>query len=63
MDQISPQVMNKLVFAVLMHGLPDNQTNLALTVLTDALLSDVYHQKIRVTATTDGRSVILPDHS
>jgi len=33
------------------------------TVLTDALLSDVYHQKIRVTATTDGRSVILPDHS
>lgn len=32
------------------------------TVLTDALLSDVYHQKIRVTATTDGRSVILPDH-
>jgi HEAT repeat protein len=37
MDQISPQVMNKLVFAVLMHGLPDNQTNLALTVLTDAL--------------------------
>jgi HEAT repeat protein len=37
MDQLSPQVMNKLVFAVLMHGLPDNQTNLALTVLTDAL--------------------------
>jgi len=33
------------------------------TVLTEALLSDVYHQKIRVTATTDGRSVILPDHS
>lgn len=32
------------------------------TVLTDALLSDVYHQKIRVTSTTDGRSVILPDH-
>ena len=37
MNQLSPQVMNKLVFAVLMHGLPDNQTNLALTVLTDAL--------------------------
>jgi len=33
------------------------------TVLTDALLSDVYHQKIRVTSTTDGRSVILPDHN
>jgi iron complex transport system ATP-binding protein len=32
------------------------------SVLTDALLSDVYHQNIRVTATTDGRSVILPDH-
>lgn len=33
------------------------------TVLTDGLLSDVYHQRIRVTSTTDGRSVILPDHN
>lgn len=31
-------------------------------VLTPALLSDVYHQKIRVDSTTDGRPVILPDH-
>ena len=33
------------------------------TVLTDALLSDVYHQRIRITTTTEGRSVILPDNS
>lgn len=31
-------------------------------VLTPALLSNVYHQKIRVDSTTDGRPVILPDH-
>jgi iron complex transport system ATP-binding protein len=31
------------------------------TVLTPALLSNVYHQKIQVTTTTDGRSVILPE--
>jgi HEAT repeat protein len=37
MEQLSPQTMNKLVFAVLMHGLPDNQINLALSVLTEAL--------------------------
>lgn len=29
--------MNRLVFAVIMHGLNDAQTNLALSVLTDAL--------------------------
>lgn len=32
------------------------------SVLTPALLSNVYHQKIQVTTTTDGRSVILPEH-
>ncbi len=37
MEQLSPQLMNRLVFAVIMHGLNDAQTNLALTVLTDAL--------------------------
>jgi HEAT repeat protein len=37
MDQLSPQLMHKLVFTVLMHGLNDNQANLALQVLTDAL--------------------------
>lgn len=31
-------------------------------VLTPDLLSNVYHQKIRVDSTTDGRTVILPDH-
>jgi len=32
------------------------------TVLTPALLSNVYHQNIQVTTTTEGRSVILPEH-
>ena len=32
------------------------------SVLTPALLSDVYHQKIQVTTTAEGRSVILPEH-
>lgn len=31
-------------------------------VLTPALLSNVYHQKIRVDSTSDGQPVILPDH-
>ena len=31
-------------------------------VLTPALLSNVYHQRIRVDSTSDGRPVILPDH-
>jgi HEAT repeat protein len=39
MEQLSPQLMHKLVFTVLMHGLNDAQTNLALKVLTDALNS------------------------
>ncbi len=37
MEQLSPQLMHKLVFTVLMHGLNDAQTGLALRVLTDAL--------------------------
>lgn len=37
MDQLTPQLMHKLVFTVLMHGLNDAQTNLAFKVLTDAL--------------------------
>lgn len=36
-QQLSPQLMHKLVFTVLMHGLNDSQTNLALRLLTDAL--------------------------
>jgi iron complex transport system ATP-binding protein len=31
-------------------------------VLTPTLLSNVYHQKIRVDSTSDGSPVILPDH-
>ncbi len=31
------------------------------SVLTPVLLSDVYHQKIQVTTTMEGRSVILPE--
>ncbi len=38
MEQLSPQLMNRLVFAVIMHGLNEAQTHLALTVLSDALL-------------------------
>ncbi|OWK41769.1 HEAT repeat domain-containing protein [Fimbriiglobus ruber] len=40
MEQLSPQLMHKLVFTVLMHGLNDSQTTLALKVLTDALDHD-----------------------
>ena len=37
MEQLSPQLMHKLVFTVLMHGLNDSQSTLALKVLSDAL--------------------------
>ncbi|MCZ2342211.1 MAG: HEAT repeat domain-containing protein [Bacteroidales bacterium] len=36
-DQLSPQLMNKLVYTVLVHGLNDHQTAHALQILTDAL--------------------------
>jgi HEAT repeat protein len=36
MEQLSPQVMHKLVFTVLVHGLPDAQTGIALEVLLEA---------------------------
>ncbi|HVL12053.1 MAG TPA: HEAT repeat domain-containing protein [Gemmata sp.] len=36
MEHISPQVMHKLVFTVLVHGLPDAQTGVALDVLQEA---------------------------
>ena len=39
MEQLSPQVMHKLVFTVLVHGLPDAQTGIALEVLLEAQLS------------------------
>ncbi len=37
MDQLSPQLMHKLVFTVLMHGLNENQTPVAHKVLLEAL--------------------------
>ncbi len=37
MEQLSPQLMHKLVFTILMHGLNDAQILLAHKVLTDAL--------------------------
>ena len=37
MEPLTPQVMHKLVFTILVHGLPDAQTGIALDVLTDAL--------------------------
>lgn len=37
MEPLSPQIMHKLVFTILVHGLPDSQTGIALDVLTDAL--------------------------
>ncbi|HSQ57166.1 MAG TPA: HEAT repeat domain-containing protein [Gemmata sp.] len=36
MEHLSPQVMHKLVFTVLVHGLPDAQTGVALEVLNEA---------------------------
>jgi HEAT repeat protein len=39
MEPLSPQVMHKLVFTILVHGLPDAQTGIALDVLTEALKS------------------------
>jgi HEAT repeat protein len=37
MEQLTPQVMHKLVFTVLVHGLPDAQVGIALDVLLEAL--------------------------
>jgi HEAT repeat protein len=36
MEQLTPQVMHKLVFTILVHGLPDAQTNVAYEVLVEA---------------------------
>ncbi|HEX4610237.1 MAG TPA: HEAT repeat domain-containing protein [Urbifossiella sp.] len=36
MEPLSPQVMHKLVFTILVHGLPDAQTGIALDVLVEA---------------------------
>jgi HEAT repeat protein len=39
MEPLSPQVMHKLVFTILVHGLPDAQTGIAYDVLAEALTS------------------------
>ncbi len=36
MEQLTPQVMHKLVFTILVHGLPDAQTGVAYDVLMEA---------------------------
>jgi HEAT repeat protein len=36
MEPLSPQVMHKLVFTILVHGLPDAQTGIALDVLIES---------------------------
>ncbi len=54
MDQLSPQLMHKLVFTILMHGLNDAQTTLALKVLSDALnSSNSQVRELAVVALTD----------
>src|ERR1700728_4213383 len=36
MEPLSPPMMHKLVFTILVHGLPDSQTGIALDVLLEA---------------------------
>lgn len=36
MEPLTPQVMHKLVFTILVHGLPDAQTNVAYEILLEA---------------------------
>ncbi len=39
MEPLTPHVMHKLVFTILVHGLPDAQTGVALDVITEAMNS------------------------
>lgn len=39
MEQLTPQVMQRLVFTIVVHGLPDAQTGIALDLLVEALKS------------------------
>jgi len=39
MEPLTPQVMHKLVYTILVHGLPDTQTGVAFDVLAEALNS------------------------
>jgi HEAT repeat protein len=60
MEQLSPQLMNRLVFAVIMHGLNDSQTNLALNVLSDALAHQ--NPQIRELAVVALADLAVPPH-
>lgn len=54
MELITPQVMHKLVFTILVHELPDSQTGLAMDVLADALRSpNGQVRELAVVALTD----------
>ncbi|MGL6075123.1 MAG: HEAT repeat domain-containing protein [Fimbriiglobus sp.] len=54
MEQLTPQLMHKLVFTILMHGLNDSQIQLAHKVLTDALShSNLQVRELAVVALAD----------
>ena len=54
MEQLSPQLMHKLVFTILMHGLNDSQIQLAHKVLSDALKhSNMQVRELAVVALAD----------
>ena len=54
MEPLTPQVMHKLVFTILVHGLPDSQTGIALDVLAEALKSpNGQVRELAVVALTD----------
>jgi HEAT repeat protein len=54
MEQLTPQLMHKLVFTILMHGLNDAQIQLAYKVLTDALShSNAQVRELAVVALAD----------
>jgi HEAT repeat protein len=54
MEHLTPQLMHKLVFTILMHGLNDTQIQLAHKVLTDALThSNAQVRELAVVALAD----------
>lgn len=54
MEPLTPQAMHKLVFTILVHGLPDSQTGIALDLLGNALKSpNGQVRELAVVALTD----------
>jgi len=54
MEPLTPQVMHKLVFTILVHGLPDSQTGIALDLLANASKSpNGQVRELAVVALTD----------